>query len=237
MEFLKNVLGSATELSPWGFALRTLLVGVLLWAEGKILPYRAGGQYAGYDFAFFWMMGGITAAPLFEPKISFVNTIVIIIIIYLMHYLISYLMVKNRTLARIIIGKSIPLVMGGKIHRVNMARAFFPLGLLFSELRAGDASNVGEVETAVLETSGHVSIVKKAEAQPVTPKDLKLPSTPGGLPVIVIHDGYIQTDNLRKIGHDRQWLEQELLKYGVTNLQKVYLAQIDPAGGFYYTVK
>ena len=69
MDFIRDVLGSTTTLSPFGFALRSVLVGFLLWAEGKFLPHRSGGQFAGYDFAFFWMMGGVTAAPLFEPKL------------------------------------------------------------------------------------------------------------------------------------------------------------------------
>jgi hypothetical protein len=73
MEVLRSVLGSTTELSPFGFALRTVFVGFLLWAEGKVLPHRSGGQFAGYDFVFFWMMGGITAAPLFDPESSFLS--------------------------------------------------------------------------------------------------------------------------------------------------------------------
>lgn len=237
MEFINSIFGSTTELSPFGFAIRTVLVGFLLWAEGKVLPHRSGGQFAGYDFAFFWMMGGITAAPLFEPKISFINTVVIIIVIYLMHYLVSYLAVKSRTFARIVLGQSIVLIAGGKLLRKNMAKEFFPLELLFSELRAVDAPNIYEVEAAVLETSGHVSVIKKADAQPATTKELNLPTTPGGLPVILINDGVVQAKNLKQIGHDQVWLKQELQKNGIVKIEDVYLASIDSAGNFYYSVK
>lgn len=237
MEFFKSIFGSVTELSPFGFAIRTVLVGLLLWAEGKVLPHRSGGQFAGYDFAFFWMMGGITAAPLFEPKISLINTVVIIIVIYLLHYLISYLAVKNRTFARIVLGQSIVLIAGGKLLRQNMKKGLFPLELLFSELRTVDAPNIHEVEVAVLETSGHVSVIKKADAQPATPKELNLPTTPGGLPIILINDGVVQTKNLKQIGHDQVWLKQQLQKNGIGQIKDVYLASIDPAGNFYYAVK
>lgn len=70
MDLLRDVLGTAQQLSPFGFFLRTILVGILLWAQGKVLPHRSGGQFAGYDFAFFWMMGGITVAPLFEKRLG-----------------------------------------------------------------------------------------------------------------------------------------------------------------------
>lgn len=239
MDFLKNILGPAVELSPWGFVLRTVLVGILLWAEGKILPHRSGGQFAGYDFTFFWMMGGITAAPLFEPKISFSNVIAIIAIIYLLHYLLSFLMVKNRAFAKLITGEPIPLVSGGKIIRRNMAKALFPLELLFSELRSMNAPNIHEVQEAVLETNGHVSVVRKAESQPVTPAELNIPTAHihSGLPVILIHDGFIQPQNLKKIGRNQEWLKQEISKNGILNLKDVYYAQVDAAGTLYVTVK
>jgi uncharacterized membrane protein YcaP (DUF421 family) len=104
MELLKDIFGTVQQISPFIFALRTIVVGFLLYVEGKVLPYRAGGQFAGYDFAFFWMMGGITAAPLFEAKISFINTVVIVVVLYSLHYLISYIAVKNRTIAKVVMG-------------------------------------------------------------------------------------------------------------------------------------
>ncbi|MGE5558962.1 MAG: DUF421 domain-containing protein [Bacillota bacterium] len=116
-------------------------------------------------------------------------------------------------------------------------KGLFPLELLFSELRTVDAPNIYEVEAAVLETSGHVSVVKKADAQPATPVELNLPAAPGGLPVILINDGIVQTKNLKQIGHDRTWLQQELQKNGIRKIEDVYLASIDPAGNFYCSVK
>ncbi|MGV8984012.1 hypothetical protein [Clostridium sp.] len=80
MKLLKDIFGTVQQISPFVFALRTIVVGSLLYVEGKVLPYRFGGQFAGYDFEFFWMMGGITAAPLFEAKISFINTVVIVVV-------------------------------------------------------------------------------------------------------------------------------------------------------------
>ena len=73
-----------------------------------------------------------------------------------MHYLVSYLAVKNRTFAKLVIGQPIVLVANGTVMRHNMAKALFPLELLLSELRVSDAPNINEVEMAVLETSGHV---------------------------------------------------------------------------------
>ena len=181
MKLLKDIFGTAQQISPFVFALRSIIAGFLLYVEGKVLPYRSGGQFAAHDFAFFWMMGGITAAPLFEAKISFINTTVIITVLYSLHYLISYMAVKNRTFAKVVMGKSVPLISGGKILRSNMAKAFFPLELLLSDMRSIDAPNISEVEAAILETSGHVSILKKSDLSACNSKGFKH-SNPGWWP-------------------------------------------------------
>lgn len=237
MELLKDVFGSVQEISPFIFALRSIAVGILLYIEGKVLPLRSGGQFAGYDFVFFWMMGGITAAPLFEAKISFINTVVIVAVIYTLHYLISYIAVKNRTFARIVLGKSVPLISGGKILRPNMAKTFFPLELLLSDMRSIDAPNISEIETAVFETSGHVSVLKKSDYQPVTPKDLNIQTMGGGLPTLLINDGKIVKENLKVLGYNEEWLKNQLFKKGITNMKDVYAAMIDSSSELYYSLK
>ena len=197
MELLKNIFGSAEHISPFIFALRSIAAGFLLYVEGKVLPRRSAGQFAAYDFVFFWMMGGITAALLFEAKISFINTIVIIIVMYSLHYFISYIAVRNKFFAKLVLGKPVPLILGGKILRHNMARVLFPLELLLSDMRSVDAANISEVEAAILETSGHVSVLKKSSYQPVTPKDLNIQTIGGGIPTLLINDGKIVEENSR----------------------------------------
>ena len=236
VELLKDIFGTAQEISPFIFAVRSIIVGFLLYIEGKILPHRAGGQFAGYDFAFFWMMGGITAAPLFEAKISFITTVVIVIVIYILHYLISYIAVKNRTFAKVVLGTSIPLISGGKIQRHNMAKAFFPLELLVSDMRSMDAPNISEVEAAILETSGHVSVLKKSDYQPVTSKDLNIQTMGGGIPTLLINDGKVVEKNLKELGYDDKWLKEQLFKKGIINIKDVYAALIDSSGELYYSV-
>lgn len=237
MELVNNVFGSAEHVSALVFALRSIIVGVMLYIEGKVLPHRSGGQFAGYDFAFFWMMGGLTAAPLFEPKISIVNTVVVVVVIYILHYLISYLAVKSRTFSKFVLGKSVPLVSGGKFLHQNMAKTLMPLELFLSDIRTVDAPNPAELEAAVFETSGHISVLKKSDYQPVTPKDMNMKTMGGGLPALLVNDGKIMKDNLNKLGYDEKWLQDQLLKKGIMTVKDVYAAIVDSSGELYYSLK
>ncbi|MHB1167468.1 MAG: DUF421 domain-containing protein [Carboxydocellales bacterium] len=207
-----KILNSLPELSPGGFAVRAVLVGLMLYFLSRKLPRRSAGQFAGYDFVFFWMMGGLAASPLYDSKINFANTITAIITVYFWHHAIAYLALKSRLAARIIYGRPVVLVAGGKIIHQNMRSALFNTELLLSELRTIDAGNLNEVEYAVLETSGHISVIKKSDAQNVTPSDLHIPTPATALPTVVIDDGKVMEENLANLNHDEKWLNKTIQK-------------------------
>ncbi|MFZ5968456.1 MAG: DUF421 domain-containing protein [Bacillota bacterium] len=233
---MEGIWNSAEELSTRGFAARTLIAGFILYIAGRFIPHRAGGQYAGFDFTFFWMMGGLIAAPLFDAKISFTNTIIAAITVFITHYLISYLAVKSRTFERVVYGNAVTLISNGQIQKRNMLKSLFPIEMLLSQLREMDVPNIAEVDTAILETSGRVSAFKKGEYVPATPSDLGIPVVEGGLPIILVNDGKVIERNLKAIGYDKSWLQDELLKFGVNDIKNVYLATIDGTGKLYYSL-
>ncbi|NJD03618.1 MAG: DUF421 domain-containing protein [Ruminiclostridium sp.] len=233
---MNGIWNSIEELNTLGFAARTLIVGIALFTAGRFLPHRSGGQYAGFDFTFFWMMGGLIASPLFDSKINFTNTIIAVVTIFLTHYLISYIAVKSRAFERIAYGKAEILILKGRIQRKNMLKSLFPIEMLLAQMREIDVSDVSEVDTAILETGGRVSILKKGDYAPVTPADMSIPVTEGGLPVILVNDGKIIDKNLKYLGYNQKWLKDELLKYGVSNIKSVYLAAINGAGQIYYSM-
>lgn len=232
---MEGIWNSVDKLSVSGFAVRTIIVGVMLFIAGRFLPHRSGGQYAGFDFTFFWMMGGLIAAPLFDPKINFTNTIIAAVTIFLTHYLISYISIKSRVFERVVYGKAETLISKGQIQKKNMMKSLFPIEMLLAQLREIDVSNIAEVDTAILETGGRVSVLKKGEYAPVIPGDMKIPVVEGGLPVVLVNDGKIIDKNLEYLGYDQKWLKVELLKYGVSDIKSVYLATIDGAGQIYYS--
>lgn len=225
----------AEKLSYIEWFLRTLAVGVEIYFLGRYLPRRAGGPYAAYDFAFFWMMGGLAASPLFDPKIGFIPTIAAVVTIYFSHYLLSTASTRSKAFSRFLMGEPVVLIAKGKLVRENLMRSLMPIEILLSELRAVNVFNLSEIEYAILETSGHISVIKKPEFSPVTSMDLSLSVQNHPAPLVVINDGKIVEENILKMGHTLESFHSLLLSQCAFMPEQIFLATLDSFGKLFHS--
>lgn len=237
MNKLIEFFQSTEHLSNAGFAERTIVSIILIYFMSRFLMKRAAGQFTAFDFVFLWMLGALAVAPLLDGKILFTTTIMATATLYLWHFIISWLGVRNRAFAKLIRRKPTILVEKGKIIENNMRQTFFNNDLLLSEMRLTEAHDLKEVEQVILETSGHLSVVKKSEHVPPTSIDFNIPVPPGGLPTILVNNGKVIQDNLKNLGLNEEWLMNQLYKNGIMKFKDVYLATVSPDGEFYYSVK
>ena len=102
---------------------------------------------------------------------------------------------------------------------------------LFEQLRGQGITDLSDVKYAVLETNGRLSVLPRSPLQPVTPEQLGLDVQDNVfLPIILINDGRVLTDNLRQAGRDDRWLAQELHRQGIARSQDVFLLSVDQHG-------
>lgn len=139
---------------------------------------------------------------------------------------------KSRKLSKLIDGEPLILIENGKIMEDKMALARYSFVDLIEQLREKDVFSLSDVEFAVLETDGTLSVLKKSQAQPVTPADLNLSSEYQGLSVELISEGTILKQNLEQIGRDEKWLREELKKRGL-RLEQVAFGIQDTKGRLY----
>jgi uncharacterized membrane protein YcaP (DUF421 family) len=225
------------KLSPTGFAFRAVVSVVLIYFMSRFLMKRAAGQFTAFDFTFLWMLGALAVAPLLDGKILFTTTIIATSTLYFWHFILSWAAVRNHAFTKLLTRKPSVLVEKGMINETNMRRSFFSSDILLSEMRLADAPDLSEVEQVTLETSGHLSVMKKSEHTSPTPKDFQIPAPPGGLPTVLIHNGKVIYDQLEMLNYNEEWLIKQLYKFGIMDVKIVYLATISPNGEFYYTVK
>ena len=141
--------------------------------------------------------------------------------------LMSYISLKVRPLRKLISGESVVVIQNGQILENNLKKIRFNLDELTSELRHKNIFDIRDVEFAILEPSGKFSVLKKPDAQNLTPRDLGLTPPSEGLNIEVIVDGQLIYDNLKGIGLNAKWLLNQLKIQGVSNIRQVAFASID----------
>ncbi|HEX6972723.1 MAG TPA: DUF421 domain-containing protein [Limnochordia bacterium] len=140
---------------------------------------------------------------------------------------------RSRWLGKYVDGEPLVVIMNGKIMEKAMSQARYRAAELLQQLRTKGYFDLGQVEFAVLETNGKLSVLPKSQHRPVTPQDLQIPTPYEGLGTELIYDGVIIDQNLEAIGRDRLWLEGELKKQGIMDPSEVFYAQLDASGALY----
>jgi len=143
------------------------------------------------------------------------------------------LTLRSRPLRKILEGQPLVVIKNGKIIRKNMANTRYDLAELLMALRKKDIFDLGEVEFAVLEPNGKVSVQKKSQYRPVTPKDFKLSTGYEGLSSVLISDGKVLEKNMEMNGLTHDWLMKTLNNKGVKDVAGVFLASLATDGSLY----
>ena len=114
-----------------------------------------------------------------------------------------------------ICGKPSILIYRGRIDEKVMKRENFTINELQERLRGNNIFDLGDVEYAILETSGQITVIPKPEKQNVTLEDLNIKAEYEGLPYDLVVDGVVQEENLQKISKSKEWLKKEVQKFNM----------------------
>lgn len=133
-------------------------------------------------------------------------------------------------------GEPLIVIKAGKIMEGALKISRVDLDELQALLRQKDIFSLTDVDYAILETNGDLSVLKKESKQPVTKNDLNIMSPKMDLfplPTEVISDGKINPGNLSKLHLDQNWLDRELQKARIHSAEDVFFAQVQRDGTLY----
>ncbi|HOB87783.1 MAG TPA: DUF421 domain-containing protein [Bacillota bacterium] len=203
----------------------------------RLMGKREIGQLSAFDLVVAIMIAEIAILPMEQPEMPLYVSLIPMFTLVGAEMLFSYLSLKSHRFRRLVNGSPSIVVYNGEIMEQEMRRLRYNVNDLLAQMRENNVTNIAEVEYAILETSGELSVILKPEHRPLTRADLKLPAGPSGLPVPLIFDGVIQKDNLEQLGMDPKWLEEKLAQGWQAGPGEVLYAGLNPDGTLYVSLK
>ena len=207
--------------------IRGILLYILAVIAVRIMGKGELAEMQPFELVIIIMIAELAVLPLENLGVPLLNGFAAIAALLFMQTLISFITLKSEKARKIICGKPSILINKGKINQSEMKRLRININDLLEQLRIKSYPSINDVEYAILETNGELSIIPKPDKMPVTVGDLNLKTSYEGLPVSVIIDGSIKYDNLKKINLNEDWLKNQLKVKGIKNAKEVLFSFVD----------
>lgn len=215
---------------------RVLVLYTLIIAIMRLMGKRQIGQLQPSELVVAILIADLASVPMQNKDIPLINGIIPILVLMIGEVFASYLTVRSNVARSIISGRPSVIISGGRIKWSELQEARMNVDDLIEQLRVNGYPDVSDVEFAILETSGQLSVIPKSQRRPVCPADLGIETPYEGLPVTLIIDGRINYSNLRLVDLSEDWLKEQLSDRGVADLSKVMLASLNTQGELFYQV-
>lgn len=215
---------------------RTIFLYIVVLIVMRFMGKREIGQLQPFELAISIMIADLATIPMAETGIPITNGIIPILGLLVMHLLISVLNLKSIKARKIICGKPSILIYRGKIQEKNLKKERFTINELEERLRGVNIFDIGDVEYAILETSGQISVIQKPHRRNTIPEDFGIEPPYEGISYDLVVDGKVMKENLRILGKNDKWLINQLKPYKITP-KEALLVTIDGRGNFFCQAK
>ena len=200
---------------------------IALFISTKVIGNKQMSELSMFDYINGITIGSIAAEMATALENDFYYPLMAIAIYTIVIWLISIISEKSLKSRRIFAGRSIILMENGKLFEKNLRTSKIDINDFLAQCRINGYFNTDDIDTAILEQNGKISFLPKSDTKPLTPRDINLSPEQEKLSQVVILDGHIMTENLKRSGNNKKWLESELKKQKIGNIKDVYLAECD----------
>lgn len=217
--------------------LRTLFAYVLVLTVARVAGRKLISSMTFFDFVIGVTVGSVTANLAMGAEKTPLSATIVLLVLGVFVVLTGLGHIKSITFRKIVDSEPVIAIEKGRIVEANLKKVRCTLDGLLMQLREKNIFNVADVEFAVLETDGQLSVLPKAEKQPMTPSDLHLPAAYEGLTRDIVYDGQLLEENLYGTGLDRESVLQLLKKQNIGDVKDVFYAGLSSKGILYVSPK
>lgn len=214
----------------------SISVFILLLLLTRLIGKKFLAQMTFFDFVTGITIGTIGGAYV-TTEVKGLYVLIGPIILTLLVLLTGIITFKSTPARKLIEGEPLVMIQNGKIFEENMKKIRYNLDDLMMQLREKDVFDLGEVEFAILEPHGQLSVQKKSQHLPLTPKDLHMNTQYKGVSSEIIRDGKIVAQNLEQNNLSHEWLYNELASRKIRNIRDIFLATLSTDGNLYVDLK
>lgn len=220
--------------------MRTLLAFLTLSILMRVMERKEISEMTFFNFASAIAVGSVAGNLAFNNNLSILNGIISLIGWSVLTLLSGRIVIKSKKARKFINGEPLIIIKNGKIMEKSLRRVNLDIDALNALLRHENIFSITEVEYAIFETTGKLSVMKKENKQPVTKGDMNsINPQKKLLPTIteVVSDGVINEDNLEKLNLNTAWLNQQLMQAGIKTISDVLYAEVQPDHTLYIDSK
>ena len=218
LEFIKDMLI---------IFVRILTILPLLLFITLFMGKRAIGELPVFDFLIVIILGALVGADIADPNIKHLPTAIAIIFIGIFQRIVANWKISNRKIGRLLTLQPTVVIQNGKFIHKNLKGIRYSIDNILQMLREKDVFDINEVETAIIEGNGALSVLKKPHKNPVTREDINIVNTISSIAFPVIIEGTIYPSVLKHVNLSEAWLMQQLSAQGVNNINNVFFASIN----------
>lgn len=212
--------------------IRSIIIYIIVLIVMRLMGKREIGQMQPFELAISIMIADLASIPMTDIGIPISNGIIPILGLLVMHLVISVLNIKSSKIREFICEKPTVLINKGRIDENKMRKERFTLNELEEKLRSNNVMNIGDVEFAILETSGDISVIQKPNKRTTTPEDFNIMPDYEGMTYNLVIDGKILNENLKLIDKNYDWLKKQTQKFQMIP-EEALIVTINEKGNIY----
>ncbi len=218
--------------------IRTLILYLTVIIALRIMGKRQLGELQPSELVVAIMISDLASVPMQSIDIPLLTGIIPVFTLIVAEVIMSYFSMKSKVVRRILSGKPSIVIYKGKINPSELKKIRFNMSDLMEELRVNGYHNIEDVDTAVVETSGKLSIIPKDSAREVTVDDMKIKEPkPDGLPFVIITEGSFEEEEVKRLGKSEEQIKKLLAKKGITKISDILIASVDKSGKLFVQFK
>lgn len=210
---------------------RSVIIYIIVLLLFRVMGKRQLGQMQPFELVLTLIIADLATIPMAEVSVPVLHGIIPVFTLVVLHFLLTSLSKLSPRFGRFISGKPVIVINPKGADYKALKELSLSIDDLFEAIRCQGYFSLEQVQYAIMETNGKVSVMPKAQNSPVTLSDLKLKAEETALPINVVSEGKILQENIKIAKVDEDFVKEFIkLKTGCRTIKKVLVMTIDKNG-------